>query len=98
MFIVFHLLHLTTGTIAPVPFDKLDVYRNVVGGFRVSWVAAVYLVSMALVGIHVWHGAWASFRSAGLQLPARRPRRRPVAWALALVLWTGFTSISNTYS
>ena len=86
-FIVFHILHLTTGTIAPVPFDKHDVYRNVVGGFGVGWVAAVYLGAMALVGAHVWHGAWASLRSLGMSRPSPQPKRRPVAWLLALLLW-----------
>ena len=92
-FIVFHLLHLTAGTIQPVPFDEVEVYRNVVGGFRVGWVAAIYLFSMALIGMHVWHGAWASLRSLGLSRPSPHPKRRPVAWVLALLLWAGFTSI-----
>lgn len=93
IFIVFHLLHLTTGTIEPVAFHEGEVYRNVVGGFRVGWVAAVYLVSMALIGLHVWHGAWASLRSLGLSRASRRPKHRPIAWILAILLWAGFTSI-----
>lgn len=92
-FIVFHLLHLTTGTIRPAPFDEAEVYRNVVGGFRVGWVAAVYLVSMALLGAHVLHGAWASFRSLGLSQPSPDPKRRPIGTVLAVLLWAGFTSI-----
>jgi succinate dehydrogenase / fumarate reductase cytochrome b subunit len=92
-FIVFHILHLTTGTIAPVPFEKHEVYHNVVEGFGVPWVAAVYLCAMALVGMHVWHGAWASLRSLGMTRPSPRPKQRPVAWLVALALWGGFTSI-----
>ncbi|GEL73233.1 succinate dehydrogenase cytochrome b subunit [Myxococcus virescens] len=92
-FIVFHILHLTTGTIAPVPFEKHDVYHNVVEGFRVPWVVAIYLGALAIVGMHVWHGAWASLRSLGRSRPSPRPKRRPVAWILALVLWGGFSSI-----
>jgi succinate dehydrogenase / fumarate reductase, cytochrome b subunit len=92
-FVVFHLLHLTTGTIRPAPFEEGDVYRNVVGGFHVGWVAVVYLVSMTLIGMHVWHGAWASLRSLGVSRPSLHPKRRPVAWVLALLLWAGFTSI-----
>ncbi|RKH71639.1 succinate dehydrogenase/fumarate reductase cytochrome b subunit [Corallococcus interemptor] len=92
-FVVFHLLHLTTGTIRPAPFEEVDVYRNVVGGFRVGWVAIVYLVAMVLIGMHVWHGAWASLRSLGVSRPSLHPKRRPVAWVLALLLWAGFTSI-----
>jgi succinate dehydrogenase / fumarate reductase, cytochrome b subunit len=92
-FIVFHILHLTTGTIEPVPFHEHDVYRNVVSGFGVGWVAAAYFVAMALMGTHVWHGAWASLRSLGMSRASPQPKRRPVAWILALVLWGGFTSI-----
>ncbi|NRD52249.1 succinate dehydrogenase cytochrome b subunit [Corallococcus exiguus] len=92
-FIVFHLLHLTAGAIQPVPFSDHDVYRNVVGGFSVGWVAAAYLGAMVLVGLHVWHGAWASLRSLGMSRPSPQPKRRPVAWLLALLLWGGFTSI-----
>ncbi len=93
IFIVLHLLHLTTGTIEPVPFYQHDVYHNVVVGFRVGWVVAVYMVAMILIGMHVWHGAWASLRSLGLSRPSPLPKRRPVAWILALFLWAGFTSI-----
>lgn len=92
-FIVFHILHLTIGAIEPVPFQQHDVYHNVVAGFGVGWVAAVYLGAMAFVGMHVWHGAWASLRSLGLSRPSPHPKRRPVAWILALLLWGGFTSI-----
>ncbi|NOJ95892.1 succinate dehydrogenase cytochrome b subunit [Corallococcus coralloides] len=92
-FIVFHILHLTAGIIEPVPFNEHDVYRNVVGGFSVGWVAAAYLGAMVLVGLHVWHGAWASLRSLGVSRPSPQPKRRPVAWLLALLLWGGFTSI-----
>lgn len=92
-FIVFHLLHLTTGTIEPVPFARHDVYHNVVGGFGVGWVVAVYLAAMVLIGVHVWHGAWAAWRSLGASRPSPRPKRRPVAWLLAVLLWGGFTSI-----
>lgn len=92
-FVVFHILHLTTGTIRPAPFRKEDVYRNVVGGLAVGWVSAVYLAAMALIGLHIWHGTWAAFRSLGFSPPSSRPTRRPLAWILALLIWAGFTSI-----
>ena len=77
-FIVFHILHLTTGTLAPVPFEKHVVYHNVVAGFAIPWVVAVYLGAMAVVGMHVWHGAWASLRSLGMSRPSPRPKSRPL--------------------
>jgi succinate dehydrogenase / fumarate reductase cytochrome b subunit len=92
-FIVFHVLHLTTGTLRPAPFHPDDVYGNVVGGFRVAWVVVFYLVSLAALGLHVYHGWWASFRTLGLSSPSLTPRRRPFALVLALILWLGFSSI-----
>ena len=38
-FVVYHLLHFTTGTLHP-DYVKGDVYHNVVEGFRVWWVSA----------------------------------------------------------
>ncbi len=36
IFIVFHLLHFTTGTLRPAPFVPGDVYANVVDSFRIG--------------------------------------------------------------
>ena len=93
LFIVFHLLHFTAGVIQPSPFSETDVYRNVVGGFSVPWVAAVYLVAMAALGLHLYHGAWAAFRTLGLRRPSATPRKRTIATGVAVVVWLGFTSI-----
>ena len=44
VFIVFHILHFTIGTVHP-DFVAGRVYRNLSTGFAVKWVAAFYLVS-----------------------------------------------------
>jgi succinate dehydrogenase / fumarate reductase cytochrome b subunit len=93
LFVVFHLLHLTTGTIEPAPFSETDVYRNVVSGFSVPWVAGLYLVAMVALGLHLHHGAWAAFRTLGLRPPSATPMKRSVAAVLAFAVWLGFTSI-----
>lgn len=93
VFIVFHLLHLTTGTIRPAPFEETRVYDNVVGGFRVFWVTALYVVAMLAIGLHLFHGAWSSLRTLGLSRPSAEPLHRPLAAALAILIWAGFTSI-----
>ena len=93
VFVVVHVLHLTTGTIRPVPFTKTDVYSNVVGAFRVLWVAAFYLVAMTALGLHLFHGVWAAFRSTGVSRPTTKPLRRPLATVVALCVWAGFTAI-----
>jgi succinate dehydrogenase / fumarate reductase cytochrome b subunit len=95
LFVIFHLLHLTTGTIRPesVPFASEDIRSNVNLGFRIGWVSALYLIALIAVGLHLYHGAWASYRTAGLARPSSEPARRPLAAILAVVLWLGFTII-----
>jgi succinate dehydrogenase / fumarate reductase cytochrome b subunit len=93
LFVVFHLLHLTTGTIRPAAFSETDVYANLVGGFRVPSVVAIYLVGMIALGMHLSHGVWAAFRSTGASRPRRNPFRRPLAIAVAACVWAGFTAI-----
>lgn len=93
IFIVLHILHLTTGTIRLAPFDEPDVYRNVVGGFSVWWVSLIYIVMMVVLGLHLYHGSWASFRTLGFTQPSTSPFHRRVALAFALLVWAGFTII-----
>ncbi len=93
LFIVFHLLHLTVGVISVAPFSETDAYRNVVGGFSVPWVAAIYIVSMIALGGHLYHGAWAAFRTLGIVRPTGDPLKRTIAAGVAFLVWFGFTAI-----
>jgi succinate dehydrogenase / fumarate reductase, cytochrome b subunit len=92
-FVIFHLLHLTTGTIQPAPFDAAHVHANVVGGFRVWWVSAIYLVALVAIGLHLYHGAWSWARTLGLSRSSPAPLHRPVAIVVAVLIWAAFTSI-----
>jgi succinate dehydrogenase / fumarate reductase cytochrome b subunit len=92
VFLVYHILHFTTGTAHP-EFVELDPYHNVTTGFRNPLVAAFYLLAMALLGLHLYHGVWSSGRSLGLSQPAPQPLRRRLALALAVFVWLGFTAI-----
>jgi succinate dehydrogenase / fumarate reductase cytochrome b subunit len=92
-FIVFHLLHFTLGKVQPAPFSETDVYRNVVGSFTVPWVAALYVASMVVVGLHLYHGTWSAFRSLGVAPASPTPLARPIATAVTVVVWIGFTLV-----
>jgi succinate dehydrogenase / fumarate reductase cytochrome b subunit len=92
LFLVYHILHFTTGTAHP-DFVELNPHHNVVTGFRSPLVAGVYLLAMIAVGLHLYHGVWSSGRSLGLSQPSPRPLRRRLALALALFVWLGFTAI-----
>lgn len=93
LFIVFHILHITTGTIRPAPFTPGDVYGNLVGSFRIWWVTLVYVAAMIALGLHIFHGAWGSVRTLGLNRPSPQPLRRRAATALAILLWAGFSLV-----
>ncbi|MDQ6830151.1 MAG: succinate dehydrogenase cytochrome b subunit [Gemmatimonadota bacterium] len=93
VFVILHLLHFTTGTLQPVPFSEHDVYANVVGAFRIWWVAALYIVAMIALGLHLYHGAWSSFRTLGAIRPSAHPLKRTVAAAVAVLVWLGFTLV-----
>lgn len=45
IFIVYHLLHLTTGAVHP-DFSERNVYHNVISGFQVWYVSTIYIVAM----------------------------------------------------
>lgn len=94
LFVAFHVLHLDAGTIRPVPVDpRQNLYAAVVGGFQVSWVVIIYLVGLALLGLHLVHGAWAWLRSTGAAPPRAQPLSRPLALIVAVFIWAGFTTI-----
>src|SRR3954454_21394169 len=92
VFLVYHILHFTVGTAHPDFIDG-DPYHNVATGFHNPIVVAVYLIAMAAVGLHLYHGIWSSGRSLGMSQPSPRPLRRSLALALALLVWLGFTVI-----
>jgi succinate dehydrogenase / fumarate reductase cytochrome b subunit len=92
LFLIYHILHFTTGTAHP-DFVELNPHHNVSTGFRNPLVAAVYLLAMLAVGLHLYHGVWSSGRSLGLSQPSPRPLHRRVALVLAVFVWLGFTAI-----
>ncbi len=68
VFVGYHLLHLTTGTVHP-QFREGDVYENVVTGFRVIPASIAYVISMVGLGFHLQHGLYSMFGSVGVTHP-----------------------------
>lgn len=99
-FIVYHILHFTTRSVDPGQWGRTldaagryDIYGNLVASFRIWWVTAIYLLAMAVLGLHLWHGVWSSGRSLGVARPSPNPLRRRVAPVLAIALWLGFSIV-----
>ena len=91
-FVLFHLLHLTTGTIHP-QFVPLHAYENLVNGFLIVPFALVYIAVMVFIGFHLSHGAWSMFQSVGFSHPRYTPVIRRLAAVVAWVLIAGFISV-----
>jgi succinate dehydrogenase / fumarate reductase, cytochrome b subunit len=71
-FIVYHILHLSVGSAHP-DFKELNVYHNVVAGFRDPFAAGAYIAAMLLVGLHLSHGLSSMFQSLGINHPRYTP-------------------------
>ena len=91
LFVVYHLMHLTFGTVHPAFAD--NVYNNVVFGFRVPWVSAVYIVAMLLLAFHLSHGLWSMMQSLGLNHPKWNRWRKVFAVVFGLGIAAGNISI-----
>jgi succinate dehydrogenase / fumarate reductase cytochrome b subunit len=91
-FVVFHILHLTTGS-AGLPYRELDVYDNVVNGFRIVPVSIAYIVAVALLCLHLYHGVWSMFQSLGISHPLYTPLLKKFAAAFSIFIAVGNISI-----
>jgi succinate dehydrogenase / fumarate reductase cytochrome b subunit len=91
-FIVYHLLHMTTGQVHP-DFRSGDAYYNLVAGFQSPIVVAAYLVAVAALSFHLHHGIWSMFQTLGAASPHYNGVRRPLASVIAVAVFLGFVSI-----
>lgn len=88
LYVVYHLAHLTWGSLHP-DFESGNVYRNVVVGFRIWWVSAFYLAAQVALGFHLYHGLWSMFQSLGWSQPEnphdwRRRFAQAFSWLITL--------------
>jgi succinate dehydrogenase / fumarate reductase cytochrome b subunit len=93
-FILFHLAHYTApGLSIGGQFNHEDVYGNVVQSFRVWWVTAIYVFANAMLGLHLFHGAWSVFQSLGSNDRRYNQARKRAAIGLALFVSGGNVAI-----
>jgi succinate dehydrogenase / fumarate reductase cytochrome b subunit len=95
-FVVFHVLHLTVGAVAPlreVGPNAPDVRFNVIAGFQNPAISAFYIVAMILLCMHLYHGLASMFQSLGLSHPRYTPGIKKGAAIVAILIAIGNCSI-----
>lgn len=89
LFVIYHILHLTTHTVRPAQVFEDNLYATMVGGFQVPAVAAFYIVAMVLLGFHLWHALWSWLQTLGLTHPHYDRVFRTLARMLTLIVVLG---------
>jgi succinate dehydrogenase / fumarate reductase cytochrome b subunit len=92
LFIVWHILDLTTGTVHP-GFQPGHPYANVVATFSTWYGNVVYIVAMLALGLHVQHGFAAAAQTLGLDGSRRVRLVKNLGNVLAVLLTLGFIAV-----
>jgi len=88
LFVIYHLLHFTTGTAHP-DFIEGDIYHNFVTGFQSVPVSLVYIFAMLALGLHLRHGVWSMFQTLGVSHPRYIRMAHAAAWIFAVIIVAG---------
>jgi len=91
LFVIYHVLDLTTGTLNPVG-DPARPYANVVADFAPDrwYVTLFYALAVVAVGFHLKHGVYSALRTLGYRGEELAQR---VSWAVSVVLVAGFLAV-----
>lgn len=92
LFVVWHILDLTTLTVNPLG-KAHHPYENLVATFSTWYGNVIYIVAMLAVGLHVRHGFWSAAQTLGLGSARRQRVLRTIANTLAVVLTIGFIAV-----
>ncbi|MFE4670655.1 succinate dehydrogenase [Streptomyces sp. NPDC056716] len=93
LFIVWHILDLTTGTVHPGGYEHLKPYQNIIDTFSTWYGNVIYLVAMLALGLHIRHGFWSAAQTLGAGSRSRDRALKTVANVLAAVLTLGFIAV-----
>jgi succinate dehydrogenase / fumarate reductase, cytochrome b subunit len=94
LFLIYHLLHFTFGVAAIHPtFVRGAAYDNLVAGFLNPLNVAFYLLAVAALGMHLYHGVWSMFQTLGLNGSRTNGLWRGLAAVSGVGLFLGFAVV-----
>ncbi len=102
VFILLHLyqfwLKMKMGVLAPVEVAGYDhpvqnLYLPVKAAFANIFYVLFYVISMVVIGLHLWHGFWSAFQTVGLNHPRYNGLIKGVGYAYSIGISLGFAII-----
>lgn len=101
LFLIYHLLHFTFQITNPAlsairhpdALGRPDVFSMVIGSFRHAGIAAVYVIGVFALGLHLFHGIESSIQSEGLNNDRSLPVVVKTGMAIAVILFLAFAAI-----
>ncbi len=94
VFLVIHVKAFKYGAHYETPDGTVDLYRVEMENFRSPLVVLFYVLSMVVVGSHVFHGASSAFQSLGVSHPRWTPRILLTGKILGVGIAGGFIVIA----
>ena len=100
LFVFWHVLQFKFGVVDTANRDVVvdgvemrNLFGLVVDTFGNAAWTGFYLLIMAMLGLHLWHGAWSAFQSLGLANDKYLPTLTKVSQGLAAILALGFLAL-----
>ena len=101
LFLIFHLLHFTfqviepgiAATAHPDALGRPDVLTMVAGSFQRAGIAALYVVGVLGLGLHLYHGIESSIQTEGLNNDRTLPVVVRTGMAISVVLFLMYAAI-----
>jgi succinate dehydrogenase / fumarate reductase cytochrome b subunit len=94
IFVIIHVRAFRYGAEYETAAGVRDLYRLEMENFTNPLMVAFYVLSMLVVGSHLWHGASSAIQSLGLDHPRWTPRIRAFGKVMAVVIAGGFIVIA----
>jgi succinate dehydrogenase / fumarate reductase cytochrome b subunit len=94
IFIVIHVKAFKYGAEYQSAAGVRDLYRVEMENFANPLTVGFYVLSMLVVGSHLWHGSWSTLQSLGFDHPRWTPRVMAIGRALAVIIAGGFIVIA----
>ena len=95
LFVVFHLLNLTTRTITPGG-DSDSPYQRMLNTFAPEnwWMVVIYLLAMVALGMHLRHGVFSAAQTLGYtSSQSARAFWNRAGWTVAVIVAGGFALV-----